>query len=157
MSGPPVLRPALPRDEPFLRAVYASGRAWEFAATSWTEEEKEAFLRHQYDAQEKHYRSAYAGAEWSVITVDGADAGRLIVFRNGAAIEIMDIALLESWRGQGTGTAIVRGIMAEAAALGIPVRLWVENANPARGLYDRLNFRHVSDYGPHCEYVWTPD
>jgi GNAT superfamily N-acetyltransferase len=156
MPGHFILRPASAQDDAFLRAVYASSRDWEFAGQPWPPEEKNAFLRQQYDCQDRYYRSAYAGAAWSVITVNGEDAGRLIVHRGAAALEIMDIALLEAWRGHGTGTAIIRSLMEEAAASCLPVRIWVESANPARRLYERLAFRHISDHGPHREYLWTP-
>jgi len=156
MAGSFILRPATAQDEAFLRSVYASARAWEFVGGSWADAERDAFLRLQYDWQEEHYRNAYSDAEWSVITVDGADAGRLIVHRGEAAIEIMDIALLDAWRGHGTGTDIIRSLMTEGATAGRPVRLWVENANRARRLYERLGFLHISDHGPHCEYVWAP-
>lgn len=156
MPGPPLLRPATPRDETFLRAVYASSREQELAPLTWSAAEKDAFLRQQYDRQEQHYRNAYQGAEWSVIVLDGRDAGRLILHRGEAAFEIMDIALLSEWRGCGAGTALVQRIMTEAAGAGVPVRLWVEHFNPAQRLYQRLGFVHTSDHGPHREYIWRP-
>jgi ribosomal protein S18 acetylase RimI-like enzyme len=60
---------------------------------------------------------------------------------------IVDIAVLPEFRGRGTGTMLLNGILAEADEAGVPVRIHVERFNPALSLYERLGFREVGDTG----------
>lgn len=75
------LRSVEPADEEFLLGLYATTRADELALTDWTDEQKAAFVRHQFDAQTHHYREHYPTATFDVILVDDEPAGRLYVDR----------------------------------------------------------------------------
>jgi len=55
--------------------------------------------------------------------------------------------LLPAHRNQGTGSALLNDILAEATAVTQPVRLHVERFNPARRLYERLGFTVIGE-GP---------
>ena len=57
---------------------------------------------------------------------------------------MIDIALLPDHRGRGIGARLLRDVLHEATAAGLPVRLSVERSNPARSLYERLGFRTVA-------------
>jgi ribosomal protein S18 acetylase RimI-like enzyme len=137
------LRPAAAEDEEFLYQVYASTRAEELAQVNWDSEQKEAFLRMQFNAQAAFYRENYPAAEFQVILVDGQAAGRLYVERRAGETRIMDIALLPQHRGRGIGTTLLKEIIAE----GRPVSIHVEIFNPALRLYTRLGFRKAADKG----------
>lgn len=141
-----MLRPVATADAPFLRRVYASTREDELAVVPWSDEERDAFLRHQFDAQDAHYRT-YVDADFSVIEADGQPAGRLYVARWADEIRIMDIALLPEHRRKGIGSELLRALLAEGAATGRPVTIHVERNNPARALYERLGFVQRSDEG----------
>lgn len=149
------LRPVVPADRDLLLRIYASSRETEMALVPWTPAEKDAFLREQFEFQDRHYRTAYEGAAFSIVTVRGEDAGRLIVHRGPQWIEVMDIALLGPWRNQGVGTQLIRDLMAEAARTAKSLRLWVEQFNRARHLYARLGFVHAGTEGVHMEWTWT--
>jgi ribosomal protein S18 acetylase RimI-like enzyme len=156
MRPPPVtLRPVEAGDEEFLYGVYASTRTEELAPVPWTEAQKEAFLRMQFRAQSVDYRSNYPDAEFLVILVDGAPAGRLYVHRRDDELRIVDIALLPAHRGAGIGGALLRRLLDEAAAAGKPVRIHVERFNPALRLYERLGFRSTGDDGVYFLMEWT--
>jgi ribosomal protein S18 acetylase RimI-like enzyme len=139
------LRPATPGDRDFLLRVYADSRARELAAAGWTEEERNAFCRSQFDAQDTHYRRHYPGCAFLVIERDGVPVGRLYRDRRQNEIRVVDLALLSTERGHGIGTHLMQNILAEAGAAGIMVRIHVERTNPARRLYDRLGFRLVEE------------
>jgi ribosomal protein S18 acetylase RimI-like enzyme len=134
-------------DRGFLHAVYASTRVEELARVPWSAEQKAEFLRSQFEAQDHHYRTYYPQASFEVILIDGERAGRLYVARGADEIRIVDIALLPAFRGRGAGGEIVRGILAEAAEKKLPVRIHVEQFNPALRLYERLGFRKIEDKG----------
>ncbi len=150
------LRPVLPADEPFLRAVYAGTRAEELAMTPWTAEQKQAFLDMQFRAQDTDYRQNYPQAQYLVIERAGTPLGRLYVDRRPASIHILDIALLPEHRGSGVGTKLLREIQAEAAAAGQPLTIHVEQFNPARRLYDRLGFQPIQEHGVYLLLEWNP-
>ncbi len=147
MPAPYSLRAAGPEDGELLFSVYASTRAEELAVVPWTSEQKEAFLRHQFEAQDAHYRQHYDGAAFLVIEASGKAAGRLYVARWPREIRIMDIALLPAHRRRGLGTAILGDLLAEGDAAGKVVSIHVERHNPALGLYERLGFRTAADRG----------
>jgi ribosomal protein S18 acetylase RimI-like enzyme len=141
------LRPASPEDREFLLSVYASTRTEELAPVPWTDEQKAAFLRMQFDAQDAHYRAHYEGATYAVIEVDGVPAGRLYLHRRPKEIRLVDISLLPPFRGAGIGTRLLAELIAEAKAGGVPLTIHVEMSNPARRLYERLGFAPVEEHG----------
>jgi ribosomal protein S18 acetylase RimI-like enzyme len=141
------LRPARPEDREHLLAVYASTRAEELAPVPWTAEQKSAFVKMQFDAQDTDYSRNYAGADFSVVEVDGVPAGRLYVERRRTEIRLIDIALLPSFRRAGIGTRLLTELIAEAGTRAVPLTIHVEMFNPARRLYERLGFEPVEEHG----------
>lgn len=150
-----VLRPVAPDDEEGLVALYAAGRAEELDQVAWPPGQREAFVRMQYDARERHYRAANPAASFDVVEVEGHLAGRLTVDRRPDDLRVVDLALLPSYRGRGTGAALLAGVLAEAAATGRTASIHVEVHNPARRLYERLGFRAVEDRGVYLLMRWT--
>jgi ribosomal protein S18 acetylase RimI-like enzyme len=148
------LRPATEADREFLLSVYASTREEELAQVQWAEGAREAFLEHQFSAQDRHYRANYPGATFDVIEVDGEPAGRLYVHRGPAEIRIMDIALAPAFRGRGIGTGLLRELMEEAAGSGRSLSIHVELNNPARRLYERLGFVPAGEHGVYVLMRW---
>ncbi len=151
------LRPARPEDRELLLAVYASTRAEELAPVPWTPEQKSAFVKMQFDAQNADYSRNYVGADFSVIEVDGAPAGRLYVERRPAEVRLIDIALLPPFRGTGIGTRLLAELIADADARGVPLTLHVELFNPARRLYERLGFVPVEEHGAYLLMERRPE
>ena len=143
-------------DEPFLRRLYASVREDELAVVPWDEDDKEAFLRQQFEAQDTYYRQHYDGATYDVIDVDGEPAGRLYVARWEDEIRIMDVALLPEYRGRGIGTQLLRALLDEGARTGKRVSIHVEKHNRALRLYERLGFATVADRGVYQLLEATP-
>ena len=113
----------------------------------WDKKQKDAFLRAQFDAQDRWYHENYTGASFDVVLVDGKRAGRLYLNRGDSEIRIVDIALLPEHRGNGIGSALLRDLLAEADAAGKRVTIHVERLNPALRLYERLGFSVAEDKG----------
>jgi ribosomal protein S18 acetylase RimI-like enzyme len=134
--------------------VYASTRSEELAQTDWSEAQKHAFLCQQFAAQTQHYREHFAGARFDVIECEGVPAGRLTVLRAPSEIRVVDLALLPAYRGRGLGGRLLRALLAEATAAGLPVRIHVERANPALRLYARLGFAPIAEVGPYLKLEW---
>ncbi len=148
------LRPIHAGDEAFLRRVYASSRTAEIALTGWDQVTAEVFLRMQFEAQHHHYRQHYPQARYDIVECDGEPIGRLYVARAQDEIRVIDIALLEAHRGQGIGTTLLGGLLAEAGARGQRVVLHVEENNPACALYRRLGFCPAGMQGMYRRMEW---
>lgn len=150
------LRPCRPADLEFLYTVYAGSRADEMAlVTDWTEAQKDAFLRFQFQAQHTHYQTSYPDARYDVIVRDGEDIGRLYVARTAHEIRIVDIALLPAYRNQGIGRALVQAVLDEAERAGKIVSIHVEVHNPAKRLYERLGFTVAGEVGVYRLMQWV--
>jgi RimJ/RimL family protein N-acetyltransferase len=150
-------RPIEPGDMELLLRVYRSTREEELAmVVDWTAEQKDAFVRQQFEAQHAWYQEHYVGATFDVILVDGVPAGRLYLHSRSSEIRLVDITFLPEFRGGGLGTSILRDLMAEGQATGKPVTIHVEIYNPAMQLYQRLGFRPVEDRGPYRLMEWRP-
>jgi ribosomal protein S18 acetylase RimI-like enzyme len=141
------LRPAGPEDADFLLRVYASTREEELAVVAWTDDQRATFLRAQFTAQDTYWRQQRPDAAREVVEVGGRPAGRLYVDRTPDEIRIVDIALLSEFREAGVGTALLREVLEEGEATGLPVTIHVERGNRARGLYARLGFRRIGGTG----------
>ncbi len=157
------LRPIAEDNLPFLAELYASTRREEVAQTPWSEEEKEAFLRWQFENQHQHYQTYYPGCEFLVVERERGDEGggaepigRLYVDRWETEIRLVDISLLPAFRGRGLGGALLAELLAEGTASGLPVSIHVESNNPALRLYHRLGFRHVDSNGIYYLMRWKP-
>jgi ribosomal protein S18 acetylase RimI-like enzyme len=150
------LRPILPEDREFLLSVYASTRTDELEIVPWSEAEKAAFLRQQFDAQTAYWDEQYPEAERSMIEIDGAPAGRLYVQRWPKEIRLVDIALLPAFRRHGAATELIQGLFSEASERNVPLTIHVEIFNPARALYERLGFVSKGDRGMYMLMEWRP-
>jgi len=157
MPPPVTLRAATAADRELLVAVFASTRMDELALTDWSEEQKNQFCRMQFAAQDSHYRQHYPTAEYSVIELAGAAAGRLTLDRWQNEIRVMDIAILPEYRGRGIGSHLLRALQDEAAAAGKCLSIHVERSNPALRLYQRLGFQTLEENGLHLLMQWRPD
>lgn len=155
MSGPIRLRPARAEDQPFLFRVYASTREEELARTGWSEAEKETFLRMQHEARARDYRVRFPDLDSQIILDADEPVGRLLVDRAPDEIRVVDLAILCDRRNRGIGGALLRAILAEAAASGKPVRIHVEHFNPAQRLYRRLGFVAIGQTGLYDHLEWS--
>jgi GNAT superfamily N-acetyltransferase len=151
------LRPIAPGDRELLFRIYASTRAEELAQVDWAAEQREAFLRQQFEAQHAWYQQNYAGAAFDVVLAsDGQPAGRLYVACWPREIRLIDVALLPGFRRQGLGSAILGDLLAGARRSGKPVTIHVERMNPALRLYERLGFKQKEDKGVYLFLEWAP-
>jgi ribosomal protein S18 acetylase RimI-like enzyme len=134
-------------DEDFLLRVYSSSRAEEMMRVPWPEEQKQAFLKMQFTAQQNHYAAAYPQARHDIIYLHDEPVGRIYVERDAERVHILDITVLPEHRGQGVGTALLRRLMDEAGASRKPVTIYVEFFNPSLKLFERLGFQREKEQG----------
>ncbi|QHT57732.1 GNAT family N-acetyltransferase [Cellulomonas sp. H30R-01] len=139
------LRRTSPADTAFVADLYAATRADEVAGFGWDDATTAAFLRGQHAAREAAFAATATGD--AVVEVDGVPVGRLVTARREAGVvHVLDVAVHPDHQGRGTGTAVLRGVLADAHAAGATVRLHVRATNVrAAALYARLGFVPVDD------------
>lgn len=148
------LRPEKASDESFLRKLFATTRV-DVTFSSLPPEQKQQFLRMQFDAQRYHYRTHYSRAEFSVIEQNGRAAGRLYVAPLEEEIRVIDITLMPAYRGKGIGTQLLRDVQDRARSMRLPVTLHAEKMGNMAEYYKRLGFEVVSELEAHFFMKWT--
>jgi GNAT superfamily N-acetyltransferase len=143
------LRSVKPDDHEFLVEVYASTRAEEMALLPWTNEQRDAFVRWQFAAQQEHYAKHYPSANHDIIIFDGRQTGRLYVARLDQEIRIVDITLLPAERNGGIGSYLIKQLLDEADRTGKITRIYVEEFNRSLSLFKRLGFSPSEQNGMH--------
>jgi len=153
--GTVTLRPERPADEVFRYALFCDSRQPEFKLLL-APDVYEQVMRHQFHAQTVSYRRQFPDARFDIIEHDGRPIGRIVVDRPGTMLDIVDQAIVPELRGRGIGTAVMRSIMDEADARGLPVRLKVASSNdPSMRLYVRLGFVPIRSEPLYVELEWT--
>ena len=140
-------RPATSDDEPFLLEMYGSTRAQELAQTDWDDQQRDAFIRMQFSAQQAHYRKQYPHGEHLIICIGGTAVGRLYFAESVDEVRILDITIDMHQRGAGIGSPILFELMNEAGAAGKPVRVYVEGFNRSLRLFERMGFVKADENG----------
>lgn len=150
-------RPINGDDLHFLSALYASTREDELAQVDWSEQQKKDFLQMQFNAQHRFYQEHFPVADFLVIEQDRQAIGRVYVDRREKEIRLIDIALMPLTRNSGLGTQLLQDLLQEGAEKKLPVRIHVEQFNPAMHLYLRLGFRKIEDQGVYHLMEWSPE
>jgi ribosomal protein S18 acetylase RimI-like enzyme len=140
------LRPATPADEEFLFEVFAASR--DIGLAFLPEPHRSALMRMQYRGQQQTYTQHYPDAEHTIVSLDGADAGRLWIEETDKAITVLDVAILPACRNRGIGSYIYAELIERSKASGKPLNATVSTANPGSlRFHERLGFRRQSSDG----------
>ena len=150
------LRDAGPADEPFLLQVFACTRAAELAQVPWSDEQRDAFLQMQFNAQHSYYHGQYPDADYKIILRGDEPVGRLYVLREKDVIRIMDITVLPQFRNSGFGSELTRGVLDEAVESDRSVQIYVETFNPSLELFKKLGFSILQEEGINYLLEWNP-
>ena len=140
------LRPAEERDREFLYQVKKQSN-FGYISDLWGWDED--FQRREFARDFQQIR------EFSVITVDGADAGFLQLQSGSDFLNVAEIHLLPPFQGQGIGSAVLRDVQADAE--GLPVLIGCSRANTrAYHLYQRLGFAPLTENDTHFILIYNP-
>jgi ribosomal protein S18 acetylase RimI-like enzyme len=149
------LRPVTEADLNFLFSVYASTREQEMALVPWTPEQKEAFVRMQFEAQRRHYAAEHPQAQHAVICLDQSPVGRIYFDPTTETFHILDVTVLPEYRNRGIGSTLLSRTLEQARAVGKPVTIYVETYNPSLRLFERLGFARAQENGLNLLMKWT--
>jgi ribosomal protein S18 acetylase RimI-like enzyme len=141
MNHPDIrLRPATAADAAFLRRVHEAAmrphveRVW----GAWDAE-----------MQRRRFAETTDPATHEIVERAGVAVGCQWLRARPDALELVRLWLLPEAQGRGIGTELLRRLCARSAAEGLPLRLRVLKANPARRLYARHGFRVVDETETH--------
>ena len=143
------LRDAMPSDYGFLAALYATTRSDELDRAGFPLDQRDAFCKMQFEAQQYHYRMYFARASDQIVLLDNGVIGRLLVTRAPDEIFLVDIALMPEFRNRGIGSDLVTRLVAESKTMSCPLRLYAEKKSRAQALYVRFGFNVIGDEGVH--------
>jgi ribosomal protein S18 acetylase RimI-like enzyme len=139
--GPVHSRPETPSDADFLYALFCVSRPPDWDPLRGHPAIFEQLMRQQFEAQAAQYGQRFPNASFEVVELEGERVGRVVVDRSGTGLHVVDIAIVPMLRGRGIGTAVLRALLAEAEAAGLPVHLSVASSNDrSLRLYLRLGF-----------------
>ncbi len=145
LSVPTRQRPAEERDEEFLRRLFAESRESEFARLPLDSTQIGQLLRQQFDARARACAAGFPAARWFIVESLDEAIGTLCLERSDSGLAVQDIAILSTWQNRGVGSALLRAVLAEARAAGLPVQLQVRVGSAADRLYRRLGFVEISN------------
>ncbi len=146
------LRPECSQDESFIRNLILETIADELGASAWPEPMRSHLLSVQYAGRRQSFRLTFPEAASYVIEAGGVNAGWAVVTEMPQEIFLVEIIVSPECRNRGVGSAVIRQLIAEAAARRKPVRLTVNATNNAAiRLYERLGFRRME--GDEVRYV----
>jgi ribosomal protein S18 acetylase RimI-like enzyme len=127
---PITLRPAHVEDFDFCARLYFSAMEQTIRQLNLDMAAHAAGLRERWDAMQVQ-----------IIRSDGADIGWVQSTTQDDALFLEQIFVDAAFRSRGIGSAVISGLIDQAARAGQPVALGVVKTNPARRLYERLGFR----------------
>jgi GNAT superfamily N-acetyltransferase len=150
------LREAESEDLPFLFSLYCDVRGPEVDGWGWPASQRDAFLRMQFEAQQRSYSSAYLETRSELVLSGDVAIGRRLVARTAAGIQLIDIALLAAHRNRGIGRWLIQRLMDECRRNSEVLTLQVLQGNPAQRLYQRMGLRETSADAMYIQMEWAP-
>lgn len=141
-------RPALEEDEAFLYDLHRAAlrEAVEETWGAWDEEWQRAA-----------FHQGFRPAALQVVQLDGRDVGVMLVEERAEELFLGLLEVLPAFQRRGIGSAVVRGLAAQARREGKLVALKVLKANRrALALYQRLGFGVTGETQTHYVMAWTP-
>ncbi|MFI9162115.1 GNAT family N-acetyltransferase [Kitasatospora aureofaciens] len=129
-----ILRPAAPADSEFCFRPHKAAMGEYVAATrGWDEA-----------VQRAYHEQAFDPGRWQIVTVDGAEAGVMIVEHGADEVYLSRIELHPGYQGQGIGAQLIRTLLDAARRRGQAVALDVFAVNTrALAFYQRHGFHEV--------------
>jgi putative acetyltransferase len=130
------LRAATAGDRPFVERVYFETQRWLI---------EELFGWRGDDVERSKFDDFYDESHTAIVEIAGEPIGWLTVLRDVNNIELNSIYIAAQHQRQGIGTHLLRQLLSEADTAGKALTLSTATINPARKLYERLDFVSVHE------------
>ncbi len=143
-----VFRPATEEDKAFLR---------ELDQDAYRDVVVAQFGEWDGRLQAQNFEKKWKTQNYQIIEQDDRAIGAIWVSEESDHIWLREIQISSTYRDRGIGTAILQGLMKEAKASGLRLRLRVLTANRAKMLYERLGFQTTGKHEEtHYWMEYTP-
>lgn len=151
------LYPVEPSYKDFLLKVFTESRPELSLINGVSEEQKASIILEQFIIEQKQLLQIYPEAELNIVMLNNQPVGRLYVHHGENADRILEIGLLEEYRGLGIGRKLVSTVIENSAQLGKVVRLQVAWFNQgAYAFYARIGFKVIKNQGVSFEMQYMP-
>ena len=142
------LRPATRDDTDFL---------WTLRQRVMKENVEQTWGKWDDAQQRKFFDRGFVPKDTNIILVDGVPVGRIDINHSTMEIFLGILELMPESQRKGIGSAVMRGLMDEARAALLPIRLQVLKANTgAHKLYLHLGFKNTGETTTHYLMVFAP-
>ena len=150
------LRPAMPKDQPFLEDLHRTCRD-DLQLIEGDKEFVEAIIAMQFNAQNVGYGTQYPNAMYWIVEKQGQNIGKATIDFGSNFVHLVDLAFIPEARGKGFGRAVLESIQHTSKQVGAPMSLSVLQSNvSAKKLYLSLGFVVESVSSPYEMLVWYP-
>ena len=99
--------------------------------------------------QRNYFEKKWDPSKYQIVVSEGQDVGLVSVRVEEDHIFLVEIQIDPEFQNRGLGTRILRDLIAEAEARGLPLRLRVLHQNRAKNLYSRLGFSRTGETHTH--------
>lgn len=118
---------------------------------------KEAIILQQFTIEQQQLIQMYPDAEFNIVMLKDEPLGRLYIYHGKTTDRILEIGLLEEYRGLGIGREILEAVIENALKKGKSVCLQVAWFNQgAYGFYEKLGFEVIENKGFAYEMKYIP-
>ncbi len=157
--GPYTFRRIEERDSEFVRSLFhiTLRSQMPFEQTGLSDDQIDALLDHQLEAQTLHYSSNYPQAEISIVEHPDGPVARLIIIEFDNEVRLGDLMVLPEHQNNGLCSYIMDQYVALGLATGRMIRLHVEKVNRAINLYKRKHFVIIEDLSSHWLMEYQPE
>lgn len=140
------LCPLKPSHTDFLLQLFKECRPDLALIGNLNEKQKDDFILQQFTIEEDQLSKMYPDAEFNIVMLNEKPIGRFYVYHSKLSDHIVEIGLLESYRGLGIGKKIMITAIENALRKGNELSLQVAWFNQrAYSFYERLGFRVIED------------
>lgn len=144
-------------DENFLFELYAATRAVEMALVPWSDEQRRAFLRQQFAAQDAFYRERYADAAFDIIKIGSEPVGRFYRAELADEIRIVDICFAPERFDRRIFINLIEQVLRAGDAANKPVQIYLESFDrTASEIFAPLGFQKAGEHGIHILWRREP-
>lgn len=156
MSAFPALVSITESDAMFLMELYASTRSQEMAIVPWSGDQKRAFLKMQFEAQDRFYRERYPNASFEIIKLDDRPVGRLYHAELTDEIRIIDLAFLPEHFDKNIFIKLLERILQKGERAGKPVKIYLEASDPIIEIFADHGFQKIDQLGIYFLWQYQP-
>ena len=140
----------------FLFELYGTTRLDVKEILDWSYEQKQQFLRMQFEAQHRHYQAHFSSALFSVVlNRKNKRVGRFYLHQTEDEFRIVDIAILPEHQQSGIGSALVKEVMEQCRIAALPLRLHVAKWNRALAWYQGMGFKTIGETDMTFHMEWS--